>query len=191
MRRVSTDMPNTDVQYYLRRQEQGLNDMQSKIAGQSRLNQLRDDPLAAAHAVRYDSYLTRLERFEKNALRAQDHYRIADEYMQQAVDVLQRIRELSVQGAHGTYAPEDLKYMAQEVNELMKELVSVSNAKDSDGNQLFAGDKAFTEPFRVVEGTIPNGGENMVVRVEYRGAGANRRTEVTELMKELVSVSNA
>jgi flagellar hook-associated protein 3 FlgL len=173
-------MPNTDVQYYLRRQEQGLNDMQSKIAGQTRLNELRDDPLAAAHAVRYDSYLFRLERFEKNALRVQDHYHIADEYMQQAVDVLQRIRELSVQGAHGTYAPEDLKYMAQEVNELMKELVSVSNAKDSDGNQLFAGDKAFTEPFRIVEGTIPNGGENMIVRVEYRGAGANRRTEVTE-----------
>jgi flagellar hook-associated protein 3 FlgL len=173
-------MPNTDVQYYLRRQEQGLNDIQSKIAGQTRLNELRDDPLAAAHAVRYDSYLFRLERFEKNVLRAQDHYRIADEYMQQGIDVLQRIRELSVQGAHGTYAPEDLKYMAQEVNELMKELVSVSNARDSDGNQLFAGDKAFTEPFRIVEGTIPNGGENMIVRVEYRGAGANRRTEITE-----------
>jgi flagellar hook-associated protein 3 FlgL len=173
-------MPNNDVQYYLRRQEQGLNDMQSKIAGQTRLNELRDDPLAAAHAVRYDSYLVRLERFEKNALRVQDHYRIADEYMQQAVSVLQRIRELSVQGAHGTYAPEDLKYMAQEVNELMKELVTVSNAKDNNGNQLFAGDKAFTEPFRVVEGTVPNGGENMIVRVEYRGAGANRRTEVTE-----------
>jgi flagellar hook-associated protein 3 FlgL len=180
MRRISTDMPNADVQYYLRRQEQGLNDAQSKIAGQSRLNELRADPLAAAHAVRYDSYLTRLERFEKNTLRAQDHYRIADEYIQQAVDVLQRIRELSVQGAHGTYAPEDLKYMAQEVNELMKELVAVSNAKDSDGNQLFAGDKAFTEPFRMVEGTVAAGGETMIVRVEYRGAGANRRTEVTE-----------
>jgi flagellar hook-associated protein 3 FlgL len=173
-------MPNTDVQYYLRRQEEGLNNMQSKIAGQTRLNELRDDPLAAAHAVRYDSYLFRLERFEKNVLRVEDHYHIADEYMQQAVDVLQRIRELSVQGAHGTYAPEDLRYMAQEVNELMKELVAVSNAKDSDGNQLFAGDKAFTEPFRIVEGTIANGGENMIVRVEYRGAGANRRTEVTE-----------
>jgi flagellar hook-associated protein 3 FlgL len=173
-------MPNIDAQYYLRRQEQGLNDMQSKIAGQTRLNELRDDPLAAAHAVRYDSFLVRLERFEKNALRAKDHYHIAGDYMQQAIDVLQRIRELSVQGAHGTYAPEDLKYMAQEVNELMKELVAVSNAKDNDGNQLFAGDKAFTEPFRVVEGTVPNGGENMIVRVEYRGAGANRRTELTE-----------
>ncbi|MDR1250061.1 MAG: flagellar hook-associated protein 3 [Treponema sp.] len=180
MRRVSTDMPNTDIQYYLRRQEQSLNDMQSKIGGQTRLNELRDDPLAAAHAVRYDSYLTRLERFEKNTLRAQDHFRIADDYIKQAVEVLQRIRELSVQGANGTYAPEDLKYMAQEVNELMKELVAVSNATDSDGNKLFAGDKAFTEPFRVVEGTVPNGGENMIVRVEYRGAGANRRTEITE-----------
>jgi flagellar hook-associated protein 3 FlgL len=154
--------------------------MQSKIASQSRINELRDDPLAAAHAVRYDSYLTRLERFEKNALYAQGHYRIADDYMKNAIDVLQRIRELSVQGANGTYAPEDLKYMAQEVNELMKELVSISNAKDNDGNQLFAGDKAFTEPFRIVEGTVPNGGENMVVRVEYRGAGSTRRAEVTE-----------
>jgi flagellar hook-associated protein 3 FlgL len=180
MRRVSTDMPNTDVQYYLRRQEEGLNDMQSKIASQSRINGLREDPLAAAHAVRYDSYLTRLERFEKNTLYAQGHYRIADNYMKNAIDVLQRIRELSVQGANGTYAPEDLKYMAQEVNELMKELVSIANAKDNDGNQLFAGDKAFTEPFRIVEGTVPNGGENMVVRVEYRGAGSSRRAEVTE-----------
>ncbi|GHV73543.1 flagellar hook-associated protein FlgL [Spirochaetia bacterium] len=180
MRRVSTDMPNTDVQFYLRRQEEGLNNMQSKIANQSKLNELRDDPLAAAHAVRYDSYLTRLERFEKNTLYAQDHYRMADDYMKQATDVLQRIRELAVQGAHGTFAPEDMKYMAQEVNELMKELVSVSNAKGIDGNQLFAGDKAFTEPFRIVEGTVPGGGENMVVRVEYRGAGATRRTEITE-----------
>ncbi|MFP3041787.1 flagellar hook-associated protein 3 [Treponema primitia] len=180
MRRVSTDMPNTDVQYYLRRQEQGLNDMQTKIANQTRINELRDDPLAAAHAVRYDSYLTRLERFEKNALYAQSHYRITDDYMKQAIDVLQRIRELSVQGSNGSYAPEDLRYMGQEINELMKELVSISNAKGNDGNQIFAGDKAFTEPFRIVEGTIPNGGENMVVRVEYRGAGAARRTEVTE-----------
>jgi flagellar hook-associated protein 3 FlgL len=130
--------------------------------------------------VRYDSYLTRLERFEKNTQYAQSHYHIADDYMKQAVDVLQRIRELSVQGANGTYTQDDLRYMAQEVNELMKELVSVSNAKDNDGNRLFAGDKAYTEPFRIVEGTVPKGGENMVVRVEYRGAGASRRTEITE-----------
>jgi flagellar hook-associated protein 3 FlgL len=180
MRRVSTDMPNTDVQYYLRRQEQGLSGIQSKIANQTKINELRDDPLAASHAVRYESYLTRLERFEKNALYARDNYNITDGYLKQAVDVMQRIRELSVQGAHGVYAPEDLKYMAQEVNELLKEMVSLSNAVGPDGKQVFAGDKAVTEPFRIVEGTVANGGENMVVRVEYRGAGATRQAEVTD-----------
>jgi flagellar hook-associated protein 3 FlgL len=180
MRRVSTDMSNSDMQYYLRRQEEGLNNIQSKIAGQTRLNELRDDPLAASHAVRYDSYLTRLERYEKNALYAKDHFNILDSYMRQATDVLQRIRELSVQGANGVYAQEDLKYMAEEVNELLKELVSVSNAVGPDGNQLFSGDKAFTEPFRTVEGMVEGGEESMVVRVEYRGAGANRQTEVSE-----------
>jgi flagellar hook-associated protein 3 FlgL len=173
-------MPNNDMQYYLRRQEEGLAKIQSKIAGQTRIKELRDDPLAASHAVRYESYLARLERFEKNSLYARDHYNEVDAYLRQANDVLQRIRELSVRGANGTYAPEDLRYMAVEVNELLKELVSVSNAVGSDGKQLFAGDKAFTEPFRQVEGTVQGGGESMVVRVEYRGAGPARRTEITD-----------
>jgi flagellar hook-associated protein 3 FlgL len=172
-------MPNNDIQYYLRRQEEGLSNIQAKIAGQTRIKDLRDDPLAASHAVRYESYLARLERFEKNTLYARDHYNQTDSYLREANDLLQRIRELSVQGANGTYAPEDLKYMAIEVNELLKELVSLSNAVGPDGKQLFAGDKAFTEPFRAVEGTVQGGGQNMVVRVEYRGAGPGRRTEIS------------
>ncbi|MDR2079321.1 MAG: flagellar hook-associated protein 3, partial [Treponema sp.] len=147
---------------------------------QSRIHELRDDPLAASHAVRYESYLARLERFEKNTLHAREHYNITDTYLQQANSVLQRIREISVAGAHGTYAPEDLKYMAVEVNELLKELAAVSNAVGPDGRQLFAGDKAFTEPFRLVEGTIQGGPESMVVRVEYRGSGPARNTEISD-----------
>jgi flagellar hook-associated protein 3 FlgL len=173
-------MPNSDAQYYLRRQEEGLSSIQSKIATQKRIRELRDDPLAASHAVRYESYLARLERFEKNTLYAKDHYNEVDSYLRQSNDVLQRIRELSVQGATGTYSSEDLKYMAVEINELLKELVSLSNAIGSDGKQLFAGDKAFTEPFRIVEGNVPGGGEAMVVRVEYRGAGSDRQAEITD-----------
>ncbi|GHU15281.1 flagellar hook-associated protein FlgL [Spirochaetia bacterium] len=180
MRRVSTDMPNADMQYYLRRQEEGLNNIQSKIAGQTKIRELRDDPLAASHAVRYESYLARLERFEKNTLYARDHYQVTHDYLYETTDVLQRIRDLSVQGANGIYTPEDMKLMASEVNELIKEMVALSNSTGPDGKQVFAGDKAFTEPFRAVEGTVPGGGESMVVRVEYRGAGASRKTEVTD-----------
>ena len=180
MRRVSTDMLNTDMQYYMRRQEEALSKIQNKIGTQNKIQELRDDPLAASHAVRYESYLARLERFEKNTLYAKDHYDIAYAYMNEANSVLQRIRELAVAGANGTYTQDDLKIMAGEVNELIKELVSISNTVGPDGKQLFAGDKAFTEPFRLVEGTVAGGGENMVVSVEYRGAGASRQTEISE-----------
>jgi flagellar hook-associated protein 3 FlgL len=173
-------MPNVDMQYYLRRQEEGLGKMQSKISSNSRILELRDDPLAASHAVRYASYLARLERFEKNTLYAQDHFRVTYDYMNEANDVLQRVRELAVAGANGTYAPEDLKNIGVEVNELLKELVALANSVGPDGKQIFAGDKAFTEPFRLVEGAVEGGGENMVVRVEYRGAGASRKTEITD-----------
>jgi flagellar hook-associated protein 3 FlgL len=178
-------MPNNDMQYFLRRREEGLQDVQNRIAGGKQILIPRDDPLAASHAVRYESYLARLERFEKNTLYAKDHYNEVDTYLRQTNDIMQRIRELSVQGANGTFTNDDLKFMAVEINELLKEIVSISNATGSDGKQLFAGDKAFTEPFRIVEGAV-EGGEGspeqipMVVRVEYRGAGSARRTEITD-----------
>jgi len=180
MPRISTDMPNTDSQFYLRRQESRIARLHSQIASENKIHELRDDPLAAAHAVRYESYLARLQRFEKNTQYARDHYNVAYSYMNETMGVMQRVRELAVQGANGTYAPEDLKLMAVEVNELIKEMVSLSNTVGPDGKQLFAGDKAFTEPFRIVEGVIDGGSESVVTRVEYRGAGASRRTEISE-----------
>ena len=132
MRRVSTDMPNTDIQFFLRRQEDAMQNLQNQISSQNRLNRLRDDPLAASRAVRYQSFLTRLERFESNTLYARDHFNQIDIYLQRSVDVLQRIRELAVTGAHGTFTPDDTRHMAVEVNELMKELVSIANARGPD-----------------------------------------------------------
>jgi flagellar hook-associated protein 3 FlgL len=173
-------MPNSDMQFYLRRQEEGLNNIQTKIASQSRILELRDDPLAASHAVRYQSYLARLERFEKNTYYAREHYNNTFTYMNEANSVLQRIRELAVQGAHGTYTADDMKIMAGEINELIKELAVIANAQGPDGKQIFAGDRALSEPFRLVEGAVAGGGESMVVRVEYRGAGASRRTEISD-----------
>ena len=107
-----------------------------------------------------------------------DHYNQIDIHLQRAMDVMHRIREIAVNGANGIYTQEDTRHMAMEVNELLKELVTLSNAVGPDGKQLFAGDKAFTEPFRIVEGTVDGAGELLVVNVEYRGSGAARFTEI-------------
>ena len=180
MRRISSDMPTTDIQYQMRRQEEGLANIKSKLGSNTRIRELRDDPLAAAHATRYDSYLTRLKRYEQNTQFAKEHYDLQDTYLQEFNGILQRIRELAVTGATGIYSSDDTKYMAIEINELLKELTAIANKTGPDSKQLFAGDKAFTEPFRLIEGTVEGGGESMVVAVEYRGAGSNRRTEISD-----------
>jgi flagellar hook-associated protein 3 FlgL len=180
MRRISSDMPNTDMQYRLRRQEEGLAKVEAKLGSGIRIHELRDDPMAAAHAVRYESYLARLNRYETNTRAAMEHYDLVDGYLREYNDILQRIRELAVKGANGIEGPDETRYMAVEINELLKELVDIANKTGPDGKQLFAGDKAFTEPFRIIEGTVEGGGESLVVGVEYRGAGANRRTEISD-----------
>jgi flagellar hook-associated protein 3 FlgL len=180
MRRISTDMPNNDAQFHLRRQELRRSDISTRIGTNRKFNNLSDDPVSAAHAVRYDSYLFRLKRYEKNAEYAFDNYRVSESFYRQGIDVLQRIRELAVAGANGTFTPEDMKNMGTEINELLKELVQIANETGQDGNRIFSGDKTFTEPFRSIEGTVAGGGENMVVRVEYRGAGASRKAEISQ-----------
>ena len=180
MNRISSDMPVSNMQFHLRRKEEALSSIKNQIGNQSRLNQLRDDPISASHAVRYESFLARLERFETNTKYAMEHFNNTYDYLNEANSVLQRIRELAVTGANGIYSPDDLKLMAIEVNELLKELVSVSNTLGPDTKQAFAGDKVFTEPFRVVEGRVDGGDETMIVRVEYRGSGATRSAEISD-----------
>jgi len=79
--------------------------------------------------------------------------------------------------------------MAVEVNELMKELVSISNAVGPDTKQAFAGDKVFTQPFRIVEGRVDGGEENLITKVEYRGAGATRQVEIGDNMFLEIDIS--
>jgi len=182
MRRISSDMPNTNMQFYMRRQEERLNNIQDQIGTENRIHSLRDDPIAASHAVRYESYLARLKRFEENTQKAKEHLDNTHDYLYETTNIMHRVRELAVQGSNGNYSPDDLKIMGMEVNELLKELVKISNATGPDTRQMFAGDKVYTEPFRIVEGTIEGGEDTVIKSVEYRGSGPTRKVEIGDNM---------
>jgi flagellar hook-associated protein 3 FlgL len=180
MRRISSNIQDTDLQFSLRRQEDKVNNLNNQISSQRRIQNLRDDPLAAGHAIRYQSYLARLDRFDKNAKTAADQYKITEGYMNQSLQVMQRIRELAVQGANGTNTPGDLKNMSVEVDELLKELVSNGNATGPDGIRLFSGTKSFTEPFETVMGDVDGAGNPMIKQVRYNGSVDSKKTEIDE-----------
>lgn len=180
MKRVSTDMMNNDMQYWLRRTESDLSSTEGRIARQKRIENLRDDPISAGHATRYASFAFRLERFEANGQRLQDAYKVGEDHARQALEVMQRVRELAVRGAQGSFTKDDMAAMAGEVDELLKELLASGNARSADGSYIFAGDKASTEPFRAIMGKAPGVDGESLVGVEYRGSIRENRVEIGE-----------
>ncbi len=180
MRRVSTDYMNNDMQYWLRRSEDSMASTQNRLSRQERLENLRDDPLAAARSVRYESFVGRLQRYEQNVQYTKDRAALAEGYMRQTQDIMQRVRELAVTGATGTYTKEDTAAMAVEVDQLLAEMVSLGNARGPDGDFLFAGDKAKTEPFRATSGYIEGAGAAATVGVDYLGGVGTPKAEISE-----------
>lgn len=180
MTRISSQINNSDTQYHLRRQEVNSNRLSNQIGSQSRISSLRDDPIAAGHLVRYQSYQGRVERFEKNAQTLADQFNVREGYINQNLQIMQRVRELAVGGASGTYTPDDLKNMATEVNELLKELVQNANAVGPDGNTLFSGTRTKGVAFDVVMGNVPGANEALIENVRYNGNVGINKVEVDE-----------
>lgn len=179
MDRISTNLPNDNMMFHLRQRQDEMLKTQEQIASQSRIEQLRDDPIAAAHATRHKSFLARIQRFSTNIERVKSEYQIAEGYMRQVVDNLQRARELAVQGANGTYTDEDMQKMAMEVDQILNEMVELANAQDGTGRSIFSGTRSSSPPFRAVTGIV-EGEKQMITNVDYVGTIHTREAEIGE-----------
>lgn len=180
MQRISSQMNNNNTQSNLRLQESRLNKVNNQIGSQQKIQQLRDDPLAAGHMVRYQSYLNRVNTFEKNALTLSDEFSVRESYMTDSLDIMQRVRELAVTGANGIYNKDDLKNMATEVDELLKALVQNANAIGSDGNSIFAGTNVKTTAFDIELGNVEGSGIPLIQNVRYNGNIDANKVEIDE-----------
>ena len=189
MHRISSAMNNIDTQSALRLQESRLNSANNQIGSKRRIQQLRDDPVAAGHLVRYQSYLTRVNNFEKNAKTLTDEFALREGYMNNSLEIMHRVRELAVTGANGIYTKEDMSNMAVEVDELLKELIQNANAISSDGNALFGGTNTKATPFEVEMGNVQGSGVPLIESVRYNGNIDTNKVEVDE--NKYLDVDNA
>jgi len=179
MERISTNLTNNDMQYYMRKQEVGMNTVGNKIGSQKRILSLRDDPVGAAHSTRYQSLITRLNQFSDNVSFVKGNNAMAGTYVQDCIDTLQRVRELAIQGASDTYSRDDKKKIAVEIDELLNHMVQIANANEGDVS-LFSGDKKFGKAFRVIKGRVPGAAGQRVTGVEYIGTTKKNMSEISE-----------
>lgn len=106
-----------------------------------------DDPVAATRILDLNQVVETINQFQRNADFAEARLALEETALSGAVDILQRIRELSVQALNDTLGSEDRRVIAVEVRENIDALIQLSNSSDANGEYLFSGFKTGTEPF--------------------------------------------
>jgi len=180
MKRISSQLPAFDSSYFTRLREFDMNEMYEKIGAQTRINKPRDDPMAASRSTRLQSEIMRNEVYDKNVQSVRSTFATAEGDLRSAMDILQRIREVGVQGANGTLDKAQMGYLGQEVDQLLGELLTIANSKDQNGNYLFSGTLSRTTPFRLTMGRVPGGDGDKVVSVDYMGNIGRNAAEISE-----------
>jgi flagellar hook-associated protein 3 FlgL len=175
--RVTSNMMGDNLINIIKRNAERMSTVQDDIAVGKKNRIPRENPAEVAQGIAYNRVLFELERFEKNIEDGKSRIHVADAALESVTDVLQRIRELAVQGSNGIYTREDRAKIGVEVEELLKELVAAANTKYK-GKAVFAGNDTLEDPFKTVSGFNKFAGKEVIDRVDYWGDMGKQNREI-------------
>ncbi len=141
--------------------------LQEKIATGQNILKASDDPVAAVNLSAAKEQRHLLDRFAENVEGAKRRLSLADGALQEAINVLTRVSELSVQAANGTYGAAERRAILAEAEQLVQVVYEIANTKDAQGQSLFAGFRSTGNAFeRDLNGKINYVGDRGVSSVQ-------------------------
>lgn len=135
-------------------QQSVLSRTQNQIASGKRVQTPADDPVAAVHIMELQRALSESDQFDRNAEMAKGRLTLEEQALADSNTVMQRVRELTVQGNNASVDPASRRMLATEVRSRLKELVDIANRRDANGEYLFSGYASLTQPFAQTGSTI-------------------------------------
>ena len=119
---VATNVMSLNAQRNLNTNSMGLSTAMERLSSGLRVNSAKDDAAGLAVAERMNAQARGMNVAIRNASDAVSMVRTADGGLQQVTDTLQRMRELAVQAANGTYEDADRELLDEEYQELALEI---------------------------------------------------------------------
>lgn len=120
---------------------------QEQISSGKRILTPADDPVASVRLLQLDQQQAVLSQYKDNLTAAKNSLTQEETTLTSTVNVLQRIRELTVQAGGGALSAADRKAIANELGERENELLNLMNSRNARGEYLFSGYLGKTEPF--------------------------------------------
>ena len=110
-----------------------------KLSSGLRINRAGDDASGLAVSEKMRSQIRGLNQASANAQNGISFIQVAEAFLQETTDVIQRIRELSVQSSNGIYSAEDRLYIQVEVSQLIAEVDRIASHAQFNGMNMLTG----------------------------------------------------
>lgn len=184
--RISTQqMYNTALSQMLQTQTD-LAKTHEQITAQKKILRPSDDPVASAQILKLDRELAQTDKYNANLESAQRRLELAETTLGQFDTAVDRLKELAVQAATGTYSDADRATFAEEVEQIQSLVMSLMNTRDAQGEYLFAGSLGNTRPYvQNADGSFTYQGDDGQREAQV---GAEFRVATTDSGRSIFSV---
>ncbi len=136
---VNTNVASINGQRNLMGSTNGLETSMNRLASGLRINSARDDAAGLQISNRLTSQINGLQVAMRNANDGISMAQTAEGAMQESTNILQRMRDLSIQSANATNSTVDRKALQEEVIQLKSELDRIANTTTFGGQKLLDG----------------------------------------------------
>ncbi len=118
---------------------QGMEKNIEKLSSGMRVNRAGDDASGLAVSEKMRSQIRGLNQASKNAANGISFIQTTEGFLQETQDIIQRLRELSVQASNGIYTSEDRMQIQVEVSQLVDEIDRIASHAQFNGMNLLTG----------------------------------------------------
>jgi len=122
-----------------------LETLQNQLSTGKKITRPSDDPVVATKGMAYRSNLSEVNQYKRNLTEAQSWFDNSESGLEQVNSILQRTKELVVQGLNGTNESDDRQAIAREIEQLKLDYMQVGNTQVA-GNYIFNGVNVGTAP---------------------------------------------
>nr|WP_026045581.1 flagellar hook-associated protein FlgL [Paenisporosarcina sp. TG-14] len=144
--RISQQMLHQNSVRQMNQNLSRLEKISNQVSTGKLLHRPSDDPIAVSKSMNVKTAIAANEQYERNTNEATLWMDETGQTINDMVNVMQRARELAVQGSTGTLSDHDRTVIAAEVVELSEQIRQFANTK-VNGNYLFNGQKTQESPF--------------------------------------------
>ncbi|SUI75718.1 flagellin N-terminal helical domain-containing protein [Shewanella morhuae] len=146
---VNTNVTSMKAQKNLNASSSGLATSMERLSSGLRINSAKDDAAGLAISNRLNSQVRGLDVGMRNANDAISIAQIAEGAMQEQTNMLQRMRDLTVQSANGANSTDDLSSLQKEIDQLAEEITAIGTSTAFGDTKLLTGDFAAGKTFQV------------------------------------------